>query len=167
MCLWCFRVLMVKNTPLNAGGIRVLGLIRGLERSSEGRHNSPFQYSCLDNPMDRGGWRATVHGVTKSQTQLKCTFSMHVWCFKDHVRKWGQNRKQKRERLFLGIYLDRIEISDICSLFLVLVPRMRREVRSLFYDILHSAYFFLHLIEQLSQRVASPCYVEREPKLPI
>ena len=62
---------MVKNTPLNAGGIRVMGLIRGLERSSEGRHNSPFQYSCLDNPMDRGGWRATVHGVTKSQTQLK------------------------------------------------------------------------------------------------
>lgn len=44
---------------------------------------------------------------------------------------------------------------------------MRREVRSLFYDVLHSIYFFLHLIEQLNQRVATPCYLEREPKLPI
>ena len=45
-----------------------LGLIRGLGRSPGGGHGNPFQYSCLENPMDRAAWRATVHGVTKSQT---------------------------------------------------------------------------------------------------
>ena len=47
-----------------------LGLIPGLERSSGGGHSNPIQYSCLENPMDRGAWWATVHEVTKSQTQL-------------------------------------------------------------------------------------------------
>ena len=47
-----------------------LGLIPELGRSPGGGHGNPLQYSCLENPMDRGAWRATVHGVTKSQTQL-------------------------------------------------------------------------------------------------
>ena len=47
-----------------------LGLIPGLERSSGGGHSNPIQYSCLENPMDRGAWWATVHEVTKSWTQL-------------------------------------------------------------------------------------------------
>ena len=47
------------------------GLIPGLGRAPGGGHSNPFQYSCLENPMDRGAWWATVHGVTKSQTQLK------------------------------------------------------------------------------------------------
>ena len=42
-----------------------------LARSLEGRHGNPLQYSCLENPMDRRAWRATVHGVTQSQTRLK------------------------------------------------------------------------------------------------
>ena len=46
-------------------------LIPGLERSPGGGHGNPPQYSCLENPMDRGAWWATVHGVTKSWTQLK------------------------------------------------------------------------------------------------
>ena len=45
-----------------------LGSIPGLGRSSEGGHGNPLQYSCLENPMDGGAWRATVQGVTKSQT---------------------------------------------------------------------------------------------------
>ena len=45
--------------------------IPGLGRSPGGGHGNPLQYSCVENPMDRGGWRATVHGVTKSQTRLK------------------------------------------------------------------------------------------------
>ena len=44
------------------------GLIPGLEGSPGERNNSPLQYPCLENPMDRGAWRATIHGVTKSQT---------------------------------------------------------------------------------------------------
>ena len=61
-------VLVVKNPPTNAGYIRDMGLIPGLGRSPRGGHGNPLQYSCLENPMDRGAWRATVHGVAKSQT---------------------------------------------------------------------------------------------------
>ena len=59
---------MVKNSPANAGDIRVVGSIPGSGRSSGGGHGNPLQYSCLENPMDRGLWQATVHGVTKSWT---------------------------------------------------------------------------------------------------
>ena len=53
---------MVKNLPANAGNE---GLIPGSGRSSGEGNGNPFQYSCLENPMDRGAWWATVHGVTK------------------------------------------------------------------------------------------------------
>ena len=56
-----------KESTCNAGD---LGSIPGLGRSPGGGHGNPFQYSCLENPMDRAAWRATVHGVVKSQTQL-------------------------------------------------------------------------------------------------
>ena len=62
---------MVKNPPANAGNTRDTGLIPGWGRSPGGGHGNPLQYSCLENPMDRGAWLATVHGVTKSQTRLK------------------------------------------------------------------------------------------------
>ena len=58
----------VKNPPANAGDA---GSIPGLERSPGGGHGTPLQYSCLENPLDRGAWQATVHGVTKSRTLLK------------------------------------------------------------------------------------------------
>ena len=64
--------LVVKNPPANAGDIRDIGSIPGLGRSPGGGHGNPFQYSCLANPHgQRGAWWATVHKVTKSQTQLK------------------------------------------------------------------------------------------------
>ena len=44
------------------------GLIPGLGRYPGGGHGNPLQYSCLENPMDRGAWQATVHGVSKSRT---------------------------------------------------------------------------------------------------
>ena len=56
-----------KESAYNAGDA---GSIPGSGRSPGGRHDNPFQYSCLENPMDRGAWQATVHGVTKSQTLL-------------------------------------------------------------------------------------------------
>ena len=70
-------VLVVKNSPANAGHIRDTGLIPGLGIFPGERHGNPLQYSCLENPMDRGAWWATVHGVAKSQTQLK-QLSMHT-----------------------------------------------------------------------------------------
>ena len=63
--------LVVKNLPARAGGIRDTGSIPGPGRSPGGGHSNPLQYSCLENPMDRGAWRPTVHGVAQSQTQLK------------------------------------------------------------------------------------------------
>ena len=51
---------MIKNPPANAGDV---GLIPGSGRSPGGGNDSPLQYSCLGNPMDRGSWRATVYGV--------------------------------------------------------------------------------------------------------
>ena len=57
----------VKNPPVNAGD---MSLIPGLGRSRGGGNGNPLQYSWLENSMDRGSWRATVQGVTKSQTQL-------------------------------------------------------------------------------------------------
>ena len=62
---------MLKNLPPNAGDIRDVGLIPGSRRSSGGGHNNPLQYPCLENPMDRGAWRATVPRVAPSQTWLK------------------------------------------------------------------------------------------------
>ena len=47
-----------------------LGSIPGLGRSPGEGNGNPFQYSCLENPMDRGAWWATVHGVTKNQTRV-------------------------------------------------------------------------------------------------
>ena len=61
-------VLMVKIPPANAGDIRDVGLIPGSGRSPGGGHGKPLQYSCLENPMDRGAWWATIHRVAKSHT---------------------------------------------------------------------------------------------------
>ena len=62
---------VVEDLPTNAGDVSVEGSIPGLERSPAGGHGNPLQYSCMENPMDRGTWQATVHRVTKSQTLLK------------------------------------------------------------------------------------------------
>ena len=61
----------VKNLPANVGDIRDTGSIPGWGRSPGGGYGNPLQGSCLENPMDRGAWRATVHRVSKTQTQLK------------------------------------------------------------------------------------------------
>ena len=75
VCIWGdgFHVaLVVKNPPAKAGDIRDLGLIPGSGRSPRRGHGNPLQYSCLENPMDRGAWRATVHRVAKSIYMWVC-----------------------------------------------------------------------------------------------
>ena len=59
-------VLVVKNPPANAGDIRDTGSIPGSGRFPGEGHDNPLQYSCLNNPMDRGALWATVHGVTEN-----------------------------------------------------------------------------------------------------
>ena len=57
----------MKNLPANAGDPRDASSIPGSGRSPGKGNGNPFQYSCLENPMDRGPWQTTVHGITKSQ----------------------------------------------------------------------------------------------------
>ena len=60
-----------KNPPGNAGDVRDVGLIPGLVRSPRRGNGNLVQYSCLENPMDREAWWATVHRAAKTWTQLK------------------------------------------------------------------------------------------------
>ena len=64
-------MLVVKNPSANTGDIRDVGLIPGLGRPPGGGNGNPLQYSCLENPMDRGAWWATVLRVAQSQTRLR------------------------------------------------------------------------------------------------
>ena len=79
--------LLVKNPPANAGD---RGSMPGSGRSPGGRNSYPLQSSCLENPMDRGAWWATVHGVAKSQKWwsthtlfplMECRVGMSLWAF--------------------------------------------------------------------------------------
>ena len=68
-CYWASQVaLVVKNPPANAGDVRDTGLIPGSGRSPGGGHGNPLQYSCLENPMDRGACQATVHSIAELDT---------------------------------------------------------------------------------------------------
>ena len=75
--------LVLKNPPASAGDARDAGLIPGSGRCPGGGNGNPLQCSCLENPMGRGAWRATVHEVAKSWIRLK-RLSMHT----------GQNVRQ-------------------------------------------------------------------------
>ena len=66
--MWASLVAQMVESACNAGG---LSSIPGLGRPPGEGNDNPLQYSCLENPMDRGAWKATVHAVTKSQTQLE------------------------------------------------------------------------------------------------
>ena len=70
--MWTSHVVrVVKNPPANAGHLRDSGLIPGSGRSPGRGHGNSLQYSCLENPMERGAWWVIVHRVTKRQTWLK------------------------------------------------------------------------------------------------
>ena len=94
---------MVKNPLANAGDVRDEGSILGLEGSPEG-HGNPLQYSHLENPMDRRAWRAIVHRITKSWTQLKRP-SMHAQlCERTFTTCWvGISLTLRYEREKLGV----------------------------------------------------------------
>ena len=79
---------MVKNLLVNAGDVRDAGSIPALGRSLGRGHGNLLQYSCLENPMDRGVWWAIVHKVEQSWTRLKRLSMIHThekqnllyWC---------------------------------------------------------------------------------------
>ena len=110
---WASQVaLVVKNPPASAGDTRDAGSVPGSRRSPGEENGNPLQYYCLENPMDREAWRATVHGVTQSQIWLKL-HSMHarafgwgiIFCFGSKVlfclascynESWGSGKKLAR-----------------------------------------------------------------------
>ena len=67
MVKWAPQVEVVNNLSANAGDV---GSIPGSGRSPGEGNGNPLLYSCLENPMDKGAWQGTVHGVAKSQTRL-------------------------------------------------------------------------------------------------
>ena len=81
---------VVENPPTNAGDTGDMGLIHELGRSPGEGSDNRLQYSCLENPMDRGAWWATVHGVTKSWTRL----SRHAHT---HTPHFEAKKKQRLE----------------------------------------------------------------------
>ena len=93
----------VKNLPAIAGDIRDLCSILRLGRSPGGGHGNPLQYSCLENPMDRGAWWATNHGVARSPTQLK-RLSRHKWAIQI------PDRSSPKINVRFGIYQDVLKV---------------------------------------------------------
>ena len=73
---------VVKNPPANAGDAEDLGWIPGLGRSPGEKNDNPFQYPCLENPMDRGAWRRTDHGIAESDTTEQLTLPSIFQVFK-------------------------------------------------------------------------------------
>ena len=70
--IWASEVaLVMKNPPADAGDVRDAGLAAGSGRSPGGGHGNPLQYSCPENPMDRGAWRTAVHSIAQTWTRLK------------------------------------------------------------------------------------------------
>ena len=86
---------VVKNLPANAGGSSGTGSILGLGRSPGGGNDNPLQYSCLENPTDRGAWWATVHGVAKSWTRLSM-HSMREQLVKLYIMQFGFRKENIR-----------------------------------------------------------------------
>ena len=72
---------MVKYLPASSGDIRDVSLIPGSGRAPGGGSGRPLQCSCLENPMDRGAWRAAVHGVSESDTPEHNGLLYHQYCF--------------------------------------------------------------------------------------
>ena len=97
--------LLVKNLPANARDVRDMDSIPGWRRSSGGGHDNPLQYSCLENPMDRGAWWATAHRVAKSWTQLKQLSAFGMWDLPPlgitpmppRLRAWSLKHRTSRE----------------------------------------------------------------------
>ena len=87
-----------KNPPANRGDARDMGLISGLERSPGVGNVNPLQYSCLENSMDRGAWRAAVYGVTReSDTTERTHMRKNI-----HAGNSSGELHQKETALLLG-----------------------------------------------------------------
>ena len=110
---------MVKNPPANAGDVGDLGLIPGWGRFPGGGHGNPLQYSCLENPMERGAWRAVVHRVTQSRTRLSDLARRHrlppVGYTEDARRIWLARGWDGGQGDFFGGHVAQLGLQDLSS----------------------------------------------------
>ena len=111
---------MVKNL---AARQEIWGLIPGSGRSPGVGNGNPLQYSCLENPMDRGDWRAMVHRVTKSQTQLRqlSTYTRHIYDFKifNSIKPYAGTNKITPTSVFPGSFIVSFYRSNNTYLYLI------------------------------------------------
>ena len=98
-------MLVVKNPPANSGDARDLGSIPGSGRFPGEGNGNPLQYCCLGNPMDRGAWQATVHGVAKSdmtEHTCVCTHTHTCWTSQNMSHGGNNHRKQNPPKYVLS-----------------------------------------------------------------
>ena len=87
---------MLKNPHPNSGDVRDTGSIPGSGRFPRGGHGNLLQHSCLENPMDRNAWQATVHRVAKGQTRLKqLNTAQHKYLSRKYFIAFEQSSKQQ------------------------------------------------------------------------
>ena len=96
--------LLIKNLPSTAGDIRDVGSIPESGRSPGGRQSNQLHCSCLENPMDRRAWQATVHRVTKTQTWLK-------W-LSTHIQSTGIWQRREMFKLFGYVTTSTLNFSN-------------------------------------------------------
>ena len=101
-------VLVVKNPPANTGDAGDPGSIPAWGRSPGEQHGNPLQYSCLENPMDRGARRATVHRVTESWTRLKRP-GMPAHCLTSPHPSWYFLESASRQMIFYSYQLQMMD----------------------------------------------------------
>ena len=96
--------LVIKNPLVNTGDTRDAGSILGLGRSSGKGQGNPLQYSCLENPMDRGVWWAIVWRVTKSRTWLKCLTLVGMYVRLIVCMSEGEEWRQNIDKMMANFY---------------------------------------------------------------
>ena len=99
---------MVKNLPANAGYVRDVGSIPGLGRSPGGGHCNPSQHSCLENPMDREAWQATVHEVAQNWIWLKQLSTCACMHTQIHTHRYTLTVKEHLE-----VFIEREKIKEV------------------------------------------------------
>ena len=103
---WASQVAqLVKLPPANAGDGTDSGSIPGSGRFFEGGNGNPLQYSCLENPKDRGAWQDAIHRVTKSRTQLN-DWARHIFFITPHFTGWqeGLGQANSKQANFVAVF---------------------------------------------------------------